>query len=316
MPTGRRLHSDRVFRMTTRDTRNHETRTSAATQTHDARNHETKHQERRHHESRPHESHSDVRLEVLHRQRVTAVRRVRDVLRSAILSGEYASGPLPSEHALTLQFGVSRAVVRDVLALLRDEGLIQRLQGAGTFAVTSARSARDIDVLNFPMGATEHARIFRDMTTCERLPAPAYVAARLGIGEGDPVVYHERLNLLDGRPVTLRAGWMTEAIGLRLTQLSEVHAPMLEIISTELGLDVGTVELKIEASIADSATAGALGVAAGTPMIMIERLLRASDGTPVELSFSRTRPDRVFLTTVLRRGLAEPVPDVPTPPAT
>jgi hypothetical protein len=93
--------------------------------------------------------------------------------------------------------------------------------------------------------------MFRDMTTYEHVPAPAYVATRLGIGEGDPVVYHERLNLLDGRPLTLRAGWMTEAIGLQLAQLNEVHAPMLDIINRELGLDVGTVELKIEASIAD-----------------------------------------------------------------
>ncbi|OLT15467.1 hypothetical protein BJF78_01960 [Pseudonocardia sp. CNS-139] len=77
-----------------------------------------------------------------------AVRRVRDVLRAEILAGRYAGGALPREDVLIRMFGVSRGVVRDVLALLREEGLVQRLQGAGTFAVTPARSAREIDALN------------------------------------------------------------------------------------------------------------------------------------------------------------------------
>jgi GntR family transcriptional regulator len=39
---------------------------------------------------------------------------------------------LPTEEQLMTDFGVSRSVVREAFALLRREGLIDRLQGIGT----------------------------------------------------------------------------------------------------------------------------------------------------------------------------------------
>jgi GntR family transcriptional regulator len=246
---------------------------------------------------------SEVRLEVLRRQRVPAVRRVRDILRSAILAGEYADGLLPGEQPLTMQFGVSRGVIRDVLALLRDEGLIQRLQGAGTFVVTPALSCRNIDTLDSRLDAnTDHTRMYRDIMSVEQVPAPAYVAMRLGIAEGDPVVYHERVNMLDGRPATLRSGWMPEDVGLRLiAHHDQLQAPVLYVIEKVLGCSVATGELKVKAAAADTATAGALDVAPGAPLVLIERLFRDDDGRAVELSFSRMRGDRLYLSAVLRR---------------
>ncbi|OLT15468.1 hypothetical protein BJF78_01965 [Pseudonocardia sp. CNS-139] len=135
------------------------------------------------------------------------------------------------------------------------------------------------------------------------MPAPAYVAERLGIAVGEPVVHHERLNLLDGSPVTLRSGWMLGAVGERLAAHSheELHDLVLEIIETVLGCPIETAELKIEAVVADSATAGVLGVSPGAPLVLMERLFRGTDGTPVELSFSRIRADRLVFSTVLRR---------------
>jgi len=70
--------------------------------------------------------------------RAMAVLHLRDLLRAAILSGSLvdARGALPSEAALILQFETSRNIVRDALGLLRDEGLVERLQGAGTFVAS------------------------------------------------------------------------------------------------------------------------------------------------------------------------------------
>jgi len=245
---------------------------------------------------------SDARLEVLHRQRVPAVRRVRELLRAAILSGEHRGGPFPAEQELMAQFGVSRGVIRDVLALLRAEGLIERLQGAGTFVVTPGLSARDIDALDTRLEAADHARVVREVITVEALPAPGYVAGRLDLAVGDPVVYHERVNLLDGQPVTLRSGWMPADVGAALLDHhDELGVPVLYLIETLLGRRVACGELMVEACLADAATAGALGVAEGAPLVLVERLVRDDQGRALELSFSRIRGDRLYLRTVLRR---------------
>src|SRR5688572_22594396 len=60
--------------------------------------------------------------------------RVVAVLRSQMLSGEIAPGrKLPTENQLTETFGVSRTVIREAIATLAADGLVESRQGAGIF---------------------------------------------------------------------------------------------------------------------------------------------------------------------------------------
>lgn len=66
---------------------------------------------------------------------------VVDTLRKRISSGEYGvSGKLPTESQMTTIFGVSRTVVREAIAALAADGLVQSRQGAGVFVVANAAS--------------------------------------------------------------------------------------------------------------------------------------------------------------------------------
>src|SRR5688572_25992449 len=61
--------------------------------------------------------------------------RVVVALRSQMLSGEIAPGrKLPTENQLTETFGVSRTVIREAMATLAADGLVESRQGAGVFA--------------------------------------------------------------------------------------------------------------------------------------------------------------------------------------
>lgn len=59
-------------------------------------------------------------------------------------------GKLPSEQQLTTEFGVSRTVIREALAVLAADGLVEARQGAGVFATRPFRS--DIGALTGEMG--------------------------------------------------------------------------------------------------------------------------------------------------------------------
>lgn len=62
-------------------------------------------------------------------------------LRKRINAGEYGkSGKLPTESQMTTIFGVSRTVVREAIAALAADGLVQSRQGAGVFVVANAAS--------------------------------------------------------------------------------------------------------------------------------------------------------------------------------
>ena len=62
-------------------------------------------------------------------------------LRKRISAGEYRAGAkLPTESQMTTIFGVSRTVVREAIAALSADGLVQPRQGAGVFVVGNAAS--------------------------------------------------------------------------------------------------------------------------------------------------------------------------------
>ena len=61
-----------------------------------------------------------------------------DQLRQLIIDGIARDGlqpgdPLPGEHRLCERYGISRTVVRQALAQLEHEGLVERVKGKGTF---------------------------------------------------------------------------------------------------------------------------------------------------------------------------------------
>lgn len=61
-------------------------------------------------------------------------------LEQRILNGSLASGArLPTEHALAEQYAVSRSVVREAVARLKAEGMVEARQGAGTFVAKQHR---------------------------------------------------------------------------------------------------------------------------------------------------------------------------------
>lgn len=60
-------------------------------------------------------------------------------LRELIAAGEYPPGaPVPSESALTRDYGVSRTVVQNALGRLAAEGLVARRKGSGTVVTAAA----------------------------------------------------------------------------------------------------------------------------------------------------------------------------------
>lgn len=54
----------------------------------------------------------------------------REITEGRIVSGD----KLPTEHLLAKNFGVSRSVIREAIAQLRSEGLVETRQGIGAFA--------------------------------------------------------------------------------------------------------------------------------------------------------------------------------------
>jgi GntR family transcriptional repressor for pyruvate dehydrogenase complex len=73
--------------------------------------------------------------------------RVIETLTEQIENGDYAVGDkLPTEPVLVERFGVSRTVIREAIAALRAEGLVESKQGIGVFALGPRQSSAPLSL--------------------------------------------------------------------------------------------------------------------------------------------------------------------------
>jgi DNA-binding GntR family transcriptional regulator len=71
-------------------------------------------------------------------------RQLADILRAQIESGELPAGRIvPSENTLSQQHGLARGTVVKALDALEREGLVERIQGRGTFVRRDGRAGKE-----------------------------------------------------------------------------------------------------------------------------------------------------------------------------
>ncbi|MHB9035746.1 MAG: GntR family transcriptional regulator [Armatimonadota bacterium] len=123
---------------------------------------------------------------------------LRDLLKEAILRGEYLPGDrLPSESELSSKYGLSNPTVREAFAQLSHEGLVNRVQGKGTFVARVKPKLSNIAVV---MPAITPGLVFSDV--CSALLQYVAIEAREN-GTGAQLyldncrIEMERENLLD-----------------------------------------------------------------------------------------------------------------------
>lgn len=111
----------------------------------------------------------------------TLVVQVANALRRAILAGEYQIGDkLPSEARLTEVHGVSRTVVREAIAALRSDGLVEPRRGAGVFVLEPVAAP------GLPFQNVDHARISSIIELLELRGAVEVEAAALAAVRRSP----------------------------------------------------------------------------------------------------------------------------------
>ncbi|KAA9149784.1 GntR family transcriptional regulator [Amycolatopsis acidicola] len=221
------------------------------------------------------------------------MRRLRDMLRAAVHGEQFRDGILPSEAELMSAHGLSRATVREALALLRNEGLIERTQGIGTQAIVHSVSTAWAEA----HGAAEPAkdsmfnrRMRPRMIDRSIVTVPTTVAGRLQVPAGTPCLRLEYVALVEEEAMALATNYVLfpEAAKLRDAPfVSDWYAFM-----AEAGVELSETEFVFGCELADAPLATVLGVREGAPLISMEQLIYDRDGRPFDLAFIHTCGER------------------------
>lgn len=219
-------------------------------------------------------------------------RQVYLVLRDRLLAGAFRPGEqLPPEPALCGQFGVSRITLRRAVSDLAGEGLLERVQGKGTFVKAQRRTnamrgeGYVEDIRRLSADTVVRVLEFGDM------PAFESVAARLRVPVGTPVQRSVRLRLREAQPVVLLTAWVPLSLAQAIKPAQLVRHSLNELLA-QRGVRFGRVLQEIGAGLADPLQAQRLAVQVGSALLVVDRLVHDHQGNPVEYVNMALSPER------------------------
>jgi GntR family transcriptional regulator len=219
--------------------------------------------------------------------------QLRQVLLAWIESGDWKPGDLiPSEQELQDMYGISRTTIRQTLSELVFEGRLTRHRGKGTF-VAGDKFAHNPNRQGLTHKLEEQGikpgwRVLDE----RQVTAPAAVREALRLNGKPQVIRIRRLRLADTEPIGIHTIYLPEAIAAQVNRAALQEGESLRYLAHLPQLQDSRAHRTIEAVAATEADAKLLDVEPGSPILQIERLVVAADGTPLEYLQARYRGDR------------------------
>jgi GntR family transcriptional regulator len=238
-----------------------------------------------------------------------AYRQIADRLRADILAGVLEAGSqVPSERALIDQYDAARGTVRQALAVLRTEGLIEVVHGKGAF-VRSQPPIRRVAHDRFARRHREAGRaaFLAEMESEGREPeveviyvgpgdAPPEIAEHLGVRPGQRVLVRRRRYLADGQPVELATSYVPWPIAEGTVIAQDDTGPGgIYARLEELGYELAEFTEEVTARMPHPEESRDLDLAVGVPILRVLRSAIDRAGDVVEVCDTVKAADRFVL---------------------
>jgi len=213
--------------------------------------------------------------------------QTKALLEHALEAGEWPPGTaIPAEVALAARFGVSQGTVRKAIGALAAENLLVRRQGKGTFVATHTEEpASNFRFLRIRRNDGRPEYPGSRLIDLRRGKAGAEVARALAIKQGDGIYILRRILDYASRPVVLDEITLPASLfnGLTRARFSGYPGSMYGFFETEFGVRMLRAEERLYAVAADRAAAELLDVAAGSPLLAVDRISFTYGDRPVEV---------------------------------
>ena len=239
-------------------------------------------------------------------KRIRDVKSIRERLLIEMKEGMFARCErLPRETVLAENLGISRTQLRDVLAVIEQEGYITRRLGVGTMVnrhVLNVKSRMDIEaelldiISNNGYKASVHfLGLIEDVATEE-------IAQKMEIPEGTPVLVISKLCTADGEPALYFQDFIDKRIVQKEFGEEDLKVPVFDFLREKCNADAYMDLTQLKAVLADEKTAQILDVPVGTPLLSMEEVDYSIEGNIVFYSRQFFKGG-MFEQTVLRKRL-------------
>jgi GntR family transcriptional regulator len=197
-------------------------------------------------------------------------------------------GKNSSEHELAERFQVSRLTVRQAISQLVQEGFLISRRGQGTFVT---RDENLIDSFSLEFQGVMDDLFFRQISKVQiksaqiqKVAPPKSIREKLGLDpETGEVFLVRRVRYIKDRPFTYTVNYLPLDIGRRIREKDLYHNALMNILEQKAGVQFTEAVQTIEAGFANSEVAESLRIAAGSPILFVERIMYGPKRRPVEV---------------------------------
>lgn len=234
--------------------------------------------------------------------------QIAEAITGQIQAGELLPGQrLPSEHELSEQYQVGRNTIRHALSELAADGIVESVQGVGTFVVES-HTPKTAEVLyGFSQEMDQRGKaVTSRVLEANLIDADPFLARRLNLQLGAAVVFLYRLRLMDGEPAAIERAYLPHASFPEILDHDFSRESLYEVLSKEYGMRPDHAEQEIGAELATDQVAELLTLSQPAPVLVIRRETHTADGTVIEYVESEFRADRFRFYTNLKTTASSP----------
>jgi len=212
--------------------------------------------------------------------------QIKELLIKSIAALEWRPGEtIPSELDLAARFSVSQGTVRKAIDALAADNLVVRRQGKGTFVATHTEEKTSMfRFLRIRRNDGREEYPLSRLVGVRRGKATAEIARALALKTGEPVITLRRLLEYGGEPAVLDEIVVPGQLfkGLTRKKVERYRGSMYGLFEAQFGVRIVRAREKLSAVAAEPGKASLLGVAAGTPLLAVDRVTYTFGDQPVE----------------------------------
>jgi GntR family transcriptional regulator len=208
--------------------------------------------------------------------------QLRDALAERIAGGQWKPGSaIPNESDLAREFSVSAGTMRKALDLMEAERLLTRRQGRGTFVNDHASDELSARFSN--LRASDGSRVCGEVKSAEITEGAAneLECERLRLRAGDDVYRIHCIRHHKGQVYLVEEASLPAELFPHLAQKRSA-ADRIIVLAQDYGLLLGKATERVSLGQASPTVAQAFGIAPGSPIMVLDRVVMALDGRPIE----------------------------------
>jgi len=199
---------------------------------------------------------------------------------------------LPPELDICQAYSVGRQTVRQAIARLVDEDLVERFAGRGTFVRDQPDHIQFFLDRSFSqqmreMGRTPNSRLLGQQVGAVDLDVPTLQAY-----QGNSCLTLERLRLGDAEPICHQTSTILSERCPGIESHDFASQSLYEVLATRYHLVINRIDHVVRAVAADGYRSDLLEVEEGTPLLFVGTTAYIDDDELIEYSASYYRADR------------------------